>query len=207
MTKTKPILCVDFDGVVHSYTSGWKGELVIPDPPTDGALRWFWKATEWFDVQIYSSRSKYPGGPAAMRNWMAKHAAVDFSSDHPMCWPEGAVYPITFAYEKPAAFLTIDDRAICFDGNWAELEPASLLDFKPWNKRAIGATGTFPMGKIDDDDEGALKLAVGYDSVAGIVRMEFGKPVAWMGLAPEDAIQLARSLLRSAGVKSVTLEI
>lgn len=29
----KPILCLDFDGVIHSYASGWKGADVIPDPP------------------------------------------------------------------------------------------------------------------------------------------------------------------------------
>jgi hypothetical protein len=32
----KPILCLDFDGVLHSYTSGWKGAAVIPDPPVPG---------------------------------------------------------------------------------------------------------------------------------------------------------------------------
>jgi hypothetical protein len=136
----KPILCVDFDGVVHSYSSGWKGESVVPDPPVKGALKWLWKATEWFDVQIYSSRSKSVEGREAMFRWMVKHAKIELGDGHPMAMmdddgDQGPIYPITFAYEKPAAFLTIDDRAICFDGDWSELDAADLLHFKPWNKR------------------------------------------------------------------------
>lgn len=137
--RSKPILCVDFDGVIHSYTSPWVDATTILDPPVPGALRWLWKATEWFDVQVYSSRSKTEDGRNAMRGWMAMYSVDEFGHDHPMCGHQDLdfVYPITFAHEKPAAFLTIDDRAICFEGDWSELgeSPADLLDFKPWNKR------------------------------------------------------------------------
>ncbi|HYM31838.1 MAG TPA: hypothetical protein VEU47_11085 [Candidatus Cybelea sp.] len=138
--RSKPILCVDFDGVVHSYSSGWKGADVIPDPPVPGALRWLWKATEWFDVHIYSSRTRQERGREAMQAWMLDHSRAEFGDDHPMAKIDGErdagfQYPITFSHEKPAAFLTIDDRAICFEGDWSELEPADLLGFKPWNKR------------------------------------------------------------------------
>ncbi len=146
--RTKPILCVDFDGVVHSYSSGWKGATVIPDPPVPGALKWLWKATEWWDVQIYSSRSKDPEARSAMLNWMINFALHEFGPDHPMSTEPDAAheYPITFAYEKPSAFLTIDDRAICFEGDWSELDPVELTRFVPWNKRPFWGHGAVSTG-------------------------------------------------------------
>src|SRR5262245_1372983 len=66
----KPILCLDFDGVIHSYTSGWKGVDVIPDPPVPGALDFIDKAREHFIVAIYSSRSGQIGGKHAMTEWL-----------------------------------------------------------------------------------------------------------------------------------------
>lgn len=129
---SKPILCVDFDGVVHSYTSGWKGADVVPDPPVPGAIPWLWKAAEWWDVQIYSSRSSQNSGINAMQKWLAFHAFLELGDEDSA---ERFLNAITFPEQKPAAFLTIDDRAICFDGDWSELNPADLLNFKPWNKR------------------------------------------------------------------------
>jgi len=207
--REKPILCVDFDGVIHSYTSGWKGAIVIPDPSVKGALRWLWKATEWFDVQVYSSRSKDFEALKVMQGWMIDQSIEEFGHDHPMACvtmtAEGPTYPITFAHEKPAAFLTIDDRAICFEGDWSEIEPADLLNFKPWNKRDLGATGTFPQGVLNDDDQGALKIGIAYDKRDGLVHLNFGKPVAWTAFPPEMAANLARMLLKHAGAKKIEI--
>jgi hypothetical protein len=125
MPGSNPILCVDFDGVIHSYISAWIDEATIPDPPVPGALRWLLEAAKVFDVVIYSSRSKSEAGREAMDNWLSEQCLHE-DIDEP---------PVTFAHEKPAAFLTIDDRAIQFDGDWKALDPEKLRLFKPWNKR------------------------------------------------------------------------
>jgi len=130
----RPILCVDFDGVIHSYTSGWKGIAEIPDPPVPGALLWLAKAQEWewFEIAIYSSRSLEREGIEAMQAWLRKHARAELEDDYAV---SRFMDRLTFPTQKPAAFLTIDDRAICFDGDWGKLDPKELRSFKPWNQR------------------------------------------------------------------------
>ena len=112
---------------------------------------------------------------------------------------------IEWPKEKPPAMITIDDRALTFNGTWPAIEV--LKEFQPWNKRTFGATGDFPQGKLNDNDEGGLRLGVAYDKLDGIVRIEFGKPVAWLGLPPPEAIQFARLLLRHAGAKNISIEM
>jgi hypothetical protein len=192
---SKPILCLDFDGVIHSYTSGWKGADVIPDPPVDGAMRFIWDAADHFRVAIFSSRTNQPGGREAMQVWLTKHFRDYWAADRTHC--DDILADIEWPTVKPAAFVTIDDRALTFEGLWPEIK--ALKAFQPWNKRPLGATGTFPQGKLNDHDEGGLKMAIGYDKTDGIVRVEFGKPVAWLGLPPPEARQLAALLLHHAG--------
>lgn len=121
----KLILCLDFDGVCHSYTSGWKGAAVIPDPPVEGMWNFLESAFHKFELHIFSSRSNQPGGIEAMKDWFIKHSHSGFQLDIACKW-------LHFDTEKLPAFLTIDDRAMLFTGIWPD--PEELLKFKPWNK-------------------------------------------------------------------------
>ncbi len=125
----KPIICLDFDGVVHSYSSGWKGPRNIPDPPVEGALTFMLDAlAAGYDVVIHSSRARYFGGISAMRVWLKKHAGT--------LWYEGGfelgLENVRFTRWKPPALVTLDDRAIRFDGTFPN--PKEAASIQPWNK-------------------------------------------------------------------------
>lgn len=128
--RPKPILCLDFDGVIHSYSSGWKGARNIPDPPTEGAIEFIDKALNaGWDVVIHSSRARYWGGISAMRSWLKKYAGN-------MWWESmgcRGLEDVRFTRWKPPAVVTIDDRALTFNGTWPDFD--SIKGFKPWNKR------------------------------------------------------------------------
>lgn len=118
--KYKPTLILDFDGVLHSYVSGWKGADVIPDPPVEGAVAFCERALEVFHIHVVSSRCSQVGGPAAIGRWLREYG-----------FPDGL--RVSQDGAKPAALVTLDDRALTFDGTWPEV--GTLLAFEPWNRR------------------------------------------------------------------------
>jgi hypothetical protein len=130
----KPTLCIDFDGVIHKYSKGWQ-DGTIYDDVVPGFFEWAERARHHFKLVIYSSRSKDDNGTILMSMWLHeqrnKWIAEGGQRD------ETEPLEIEFAHEKPAAWLTIDDRCIRFDGSWRMLglEPERLLAFKPWMTR------------------------------------------------------------------------
>lgn len=60
----------------------------------------------------------------------------------------------------------------------------------------LGATGQFPNGKLTDHDEGEIKFGV--SAYHGEVILNFGKPIQWIGMSPEQARNLALSLRQRA---------
>ena len=128
----RPILCLDFDGVLHSYTSDWQGTAVIPDPPVEGAFEALYKYHEAFDIYVFSARSSAPVGVEAMRNWMARWDETYRNEAPAGERPDYSVVDhIHFVTKKPPAHVTLDDRVITFKGKWPSVK--TLQNFKPWN--------------------------------------------------------------------------
>lgn len=56
--------------------------------------------------------------------------------------------------------------------------------------------GEFPDGKLNPTDEGALAVMIGHEGKTVVMR--FPKPVAWIGFTPEQAIDIAQTLITHA---------
>lgn len=61
-----------------------------------------------------------------------------------------------------------------------------------------GPTGSYPRGRYTRDDEGELAIAIAADPRTRKIRIEFGKPIAWLALDPEHAEALAQMLVQKA---------
>lgn len=116
---SKPILAIDFDGVVHAFTSGFASPTDLPDAPVPGAMAFLAKALEKFDVVIVSPRVAHPGGFEAIMAWLEKYS----------CPGQVRVWA---GRHHPPAFLTLSARAIQFTGTFPE-EPKKMLAFRPWH--------------------------------------------------------------------------
>jgi len=131
----KPILCLDFDGVLHLYSSGWKGAACIQDPPVRGAMAFLVAAVDKFQVAIFSSRSSDEFGIRAMWDWLRKHLTDHLKNE---LSAENILRQIDFPKSKPAAFVTLDDRAVTFSGVFPPVE--DLLKFKTWMENPAGSS-------------------------------------------------------------------
>jgi hypothetical protein len=60
----------------------------------------------------------------------------------------------------------------------------------------LGATGKFPDGRLNDDDQGELRAALAVDRKKNRLLIQFGKPVAWLVLTREGAEELAKMIER-----------
>ncbi len=120
MSHEKPNIIVDFDGVLHSYTSGWLGPAVCPDPPVQGAETFLAGAVKYFTVNIVSSRSNKMEGLKAMEEYCERHFGSIITDQ------------LKFPTTKPPAVLTIDDRAFQFRGEWPTVE--EIKKFLPWKQ-------------------------------------------------------------------------
>ena len=65
-------------------------------------------------------------------------------------------------------------------------------------RRTSARPVNFLQGKLNEHDEGELRMAVASDPIDGVVRIVFGKPVAWLGLPVLEARALAALITEKA---------
>ena len=130
MTR-KPVLCLDFDGVLHDYTSRWTATDEINDGPVPGAMAFLGEAVQHFSVAVYSARSATLEGRVAMRLWLERKLIQEFGHNDGWAISDALKFPD----RKPSALVALDDRTLTFTGVWPDVR--DLLDFKPWNKKEV----------------------------------------------------------------------
>jgi hypothetical protein len=114
ITKQPRTVCLDFDGVLHSYRSGWRGAESIPDPPIHGTREAVARLRKMYRVVVYSARCRTAEGRRAVESWLRTHdIEVDEVCDY-----------------KPPALVYVDDRAVRFRGDWDQ----AITEIKQFRK-------------------------------------------------------------------------
>lgn len=125
MAKGKTI-CIDFDGVLHDYSKGYQGKDVFGEmvKGADSATK-ILKKKGW-TIIVYTTRPD----TEALRSWLSDHGiAFDYINENPD-QPEDS----KDGGSKLIADIYLDDRAICFRGEWDWIMN-DIASFVPWGDR------------------------------------------------------------------------
>jgi hypothetical protein len=133
----KRTVCIDFDGVIHSYDNETQ-HSTVGGKPVPGAFDFLKDLLQNnFTVVILSARAIAATQIDLMKAWFRTNG-----------FPEGASLRITNI--KPPALVYIDDRAFRFDGRFPKV--SAIESMKPWWQKAMSVA----MNDIGDNLAQAL---------------------------------------------------
>ena len=106
-------ICIDFDGVIYPNLK-YHGVTDLRGAPIDGALDSLIGLSQEYNVVVHSARCDTEEGVIAIEKYLALHH-----------------FPFAVMRDKPRAHIYLDDRAVCFNGNWVDAIN-SIHGFKQW---------------------------------------------------------------------------
>ena len=112
----KKLILIDLDGVLNEYKGDYKkGFIHPPKPKTKDFLK---NLSENFEIKIFTTRNLL-----LTSKWLIKHNLDKYILD------------VTNIKEK-GSFLFVDDRCICFNGDYKNLN-RNIEKFSVWYKPNI----------------------------------------------------------------------
>ena len=103
---------IDLDGVLNIYDGNFDKDKI--PPVKDGAKEFLKKLSEKFVIKLFTTRNKLLAS-----KWLIENGIDNFIED--------------ITDKKDVCWLYIDDRCICFDGEYKNLSE-KIDSFKPWYK-------------------------------------------------------------------------
>jgi|WetSurMetagenome_2_1015567.scaffolds.fasta_scaffold10886_4 mannose-6-phosphate isomerase-like protein (cupin superfamily) len=162
--KTKTI-AIDFDGVINSYTSGWKG-VKQTDRPVKGAADAIKELYEQGNkIIIFSTRANNAVGRSIIRKYISNMGLPD---------------TVKITAIKPPADVYIDDRALNFNGNWKETV-IEAENFKPYMQKSLTWSGHKLQGRTNfqgldisiENKKGSVRRGVDKDGHKWATKMHY----------------------------------
>lgn len=104
-------VAIDFDGVIHRYSEGWKDGTAYDEPMPDARASLELLLKTGYRVVIFSTRD-----PIQIQDWFncrLPEFRTEIMHEHERFWNSEGIIGIT--RHKPVAFAYIDDRAIHFN--------------------------------------------------------------------------------------------
>ena len=112
----KKLILIDLDGVLNTYKGDYKKDFI--HPPKTETKEFLKNLSKNFEIKIFTTRNLL-----LTSKWLIKHNLDKYIKD------------VTNIKEK-GSFLFIDDRCICFNGDYKNLKN-KIENFSVWYKPNI----------------------------------------------------------------------
>lgn len=130
-------ICIDFDGVMYDRPRSEVGNMDYSGIPVLGAMNFIRHATSAFNVIVSSARFNGYQGQESLEDairWFARSLREENLMQKRRGKPgfdvDQILEKINFTGQKPIAYVYLDDRAVCFRGEWPQIK--DLIAFKTW---------------------------------------------------------------------------
>ena len=113
MNNHKKLILLDLDGVINKYNGNFDKNF-IPEIKS-GAKEFLEKLSKEYEIKIFTTRNRL-----LTSKWIIENKLDNLVTD--------------VTNVKDPAYLHVDDRCICFNGNYDDLFD-EIVNFKVWNKK------------------------------------------------------------------------